>query len=307
MKRAPKVWPRITIEIASEAAELVEAALLEAGSLGNVTEDDETRAIPEHSYENTGISKISATFEDGSEIRAQVESLVGDYLSTLTPCPDFSLSWDTLLEENWDAIFKASWKSLDLGCGVFIVPSWEKDNFTRPADAKAVIYLDPGMAFGTGHHETTTLCAQALVSHFEKANPNYQPKVLDVGTGTAILAIVAAQLGAIHVTGTEICDDALVAAEENAAGNNLADRISIYNNEPHSFGAVFDLVVANILAQPLIELAPQILAAMKPQATLILSGILATQAAGVQAAYEKLGLKHRQTNHKGDWVVIIFG
>lgn len=306
MKRAPKIWPRVTIEIVTEAAELVEAALMEAGSLGNVTEDDETREIPEKTYEKTGISVISATFENADDIQHVVEATLARFLTAMGQVPEFSLNWDLLIEEDWDANFKASWKSLELGAGIHIVPSWEKAHFKRPEAAQVVVYLDPGMAFGTGHHETTSLCAQALVELWQKADAHYAPQVLDVGTGTAILAIIAAQLGANQVIGTEICDDAMAAAQENVEANNLSHKISVHKNEPDAFGRVFDLVVANILAQPLIELSPQIAAAMKERGQLILSGILATQALAVTNAYENCGLMHEKTETKGDWVAISF-
>jgi len=301
--KKPVTWPRITIEVASEVAEIIEEALLEAGSLGTVTEDDETRAVPGLAYQNTGITKLVAAFEESPETQQLVEKTIDRYLKTMNIEPSLSMHWDILAEEDWDAKFKAAWKSLDLGCGVFIVPSWERDKFVAPADVKAVIYLDPGMAFGTGHHETTTLCAQALVEAVSQKNAL---KVLDVGTGTAILAILAAILGAEQVVGTDICEDALVVAQENIEINKVSHQIAVYNKNPDEFGAIFDVVVANIMAHPLIDLAPQITAALKTPATLILSGILAPQADAVRRAYESLGLQHQHTVQQGEWVAISF-
>lgn len=309
MNRAAQVWPRISVEVPSASAQLVEAALLAAGSLGNIIEDDQTRAVPEQAYRRTGKSKIIATFDDFADIQELVEGTLGEYFGSLSDPPNFSLAWDELVEEDWDAKFKASWKSVDLGCGVYIVPSWERENFVAPEDTKSIIYLDPGMAFGTGHHETTKLCAKSLVTAFTQNSflqKDNKIKVLDVGTGTAILAILSAHLGAQEVIGTEICEEAVVVATENIAANMLSEKISVYLQEPDHFGQIFDLVVANILAQPLIKLAPQIQAALKSSGMLVLSGVLSTQAAEVQQAYEDLDMQHQETLHDGEWVALIF-
>jgi ribosomal protein L11 methyltransferase len=158
---------------------------------------------------------------------------------------------------------------------VWIVPSWY-----QPPDAKAVnILLDPGLAFGTGTHPTTRLCLEWLDAH-----PPAAAEVIDYGCGSGILAIAAALLGARRVWATDNDPQALIATEDNAARNQVVERIrASLPGEPPAAPA--DVLLANILAGPLITLAPRFATLLRPGGALVLSGILAEQADEVRDAY----------------------
>jgi ribosomal protein L11 methyltransferase len=175
-----------------------------------------------------------------------------------------------------------------------VVPSW----LEPPDGAVHVLRMDPGMAFGTGSHETTALCLERI------AELSPVRSILDVGTGTGILAMGALLLGAERAVGTDNDPEALGVARENAEKNSLEKRLELRDVSPDRLGERFELVVANILSDPLIEMAPRLVKALAPGGRLVLSGILGTQAEGVARAYEAQGLKDRTITPRGEWVRI---
>ena len=182
-----------------------------------------------------------------------------------------------------------------LGFGSFwVVPSW----LEAPEEAEQVLVVDPGMAFGTGRHETTGLCLKRVV---EGPVPD---SVLDVGTGTAILAMAAIMKGATQVMGTDNDPDALVVARENAERNNLSDSLRLSGLDPDALNEEFELVIANILRDPLIHLAPRIVQATASGGRVVLSGILGRQVEDVRKAYEDCGLSYVNVEHEGEWACL---
>jgi ribosomal protein L11 methyltransferase len=156
---------------------------------------------------------------------------------------------------------------------LWIVPTW-----CEPVDARAVnLVLDPGLAFGTGSHPTTRLCLRWLERHVRGGE-----RVLDYGCGSGILAIAASRLGAGQVLGVDIDPDAVAASRDNAGRNGVDATFCVPAADP---GGEFDLVAANILANPLTVLAPAIAARVRPGGRLVLAGLLEAQAAEVAAAY----------------------
>ena len=175
-------------------------------------------------------------------------------------------------ERDWVRLTQAQFKPIRISPRLWIVPSWQS-----PPDRAAInITLDPGAAFGTGSHPTTRLCLQWL-----DANIRGGESVLDYGCGSGILAIAAARLGATTVRGVDIDPQALVAARANAMQNRVAAQF----DAPGAHLSACDVVLANILAGPLITLAPLLAAATQPGGRIVLSGILESQADEVRAAY----------------------
>lgn len=296
-QKNPSHWLRAILDMPEAYSEVVQAMLFELGAHGVEVEDDETRAVPEKPFMPTGRATVIATLDDTPQLRAHIQELVQEGMQ---------VRFETLEPQDWDAQFKASWKVLDLGKGVFVVPSWEKERFRAENPDALTLYLDPGMAFGTGHHETTALCTQALVDVLHGQTDNHL-SILDVGTGTGILAILAAKLcPKASLMATDIDEEALAIAQENAEGNGLTGRIVFRNQSLDALGKKFDVVVANILANPLIEMASAITGALAPKGTLLLSGILASQAESVITAYQAAGCQHLQTRQQGDWVCLVF-
>ena len=186
-------------------------------------------------------------------------------LQSLQPLPD--QDWVRLTQSQFDPVFVAP--------GFWIVPSWHEP----PADAERVIRLDPGLAFGTGTHPTTRMCLRWIAAH-----PQRWDRVLDYGCGSGILAIAAGKLGAGTTVGVDLDEQALAAARANSAVNAVAAR---YTGPAGLAPGVFDIVVANILSNPLKLLAPALLARVAPGGALVLSGVLERQADEVIAAYRE--------------------
>ncbi len=291
-----ETWRQLSITVAEEFSADVQALLLAEGALGLEVVDDETRAVPEKPFVARHVAEIVATFSSGKS----------PFVPLFQRGEVISYRWGEIADQGWEDRFRAEWKAFSLGEGIWIVPSWEQAQFSMPSDATVVLYLDPGLAFGTGHHETTALCGRGLVHAVRNYGRPEALRVLDVGTGTGILAFIALKLGVKDVVGTDIDHKALEVAMENAKVNLCDDRFQVTDAQPDYAGQVFDIVVANILSQPLIDMAAQIKGALKPKGRLLLSGILRDQAEGVRRAYQAQGLLHLQTEEENGWVLISF-
>ena len=169
------------------------------------------------------------------------------------------------------------------------------------ADAEAIRIEDTG-AFGTGHHPTTRLCLEALDEEIHAAPP---ARVLDVGTGSGILAIAALRLGVPRVVGVDLDDEALAAAARNARLNGVADRLWLVRGGPEAVTGAWPLLVANILAAPLVAMAPALARRLAHHGTLILSGIADTLVTEVRVACERSGLQVVRTAAQGGWVALV--
>ncbi len=199
----------------------------------------------------------------------------------------------TRLQDDWATAWQRDWKAMPVGERLWVRPS-----FCEPAPAGRLdIVLEPGMAFGTGSHPTTRLCLEAIERIC--AGPNPPRTMLDMGAGSGILAIAAARLGVRRVLAVDNDPDALDACRANAAANAVRVDCRLGDAPP---AGTFDLVVANILAGPLADMAPALAAATGRR--LALSGILADQAGRVIAAYERQGLSCRRTERMEDWVCL---
>ena len=189
----------------------------------------------------------------------------------LPPC-----STHPVADEDWVRNTQRQFAPIRITERLWIVPSW-----CQPVDDRAInVTLDPGLAFGTGAHPTTGLCLEWLA---RELGPG--AGVLDYGCGSGILAIAAAKLGAGRVVGTDVDPQAILASRANAALNGVAATFVAPDRLAADAPGMFDAVVANILADPLVLLAPTLAARVRPGGQIVLSGILAPQAEGVAAAY----------------------
>jgi ribosomal protein L11 methyltransferase len=282
------MWYAVDLTIESAAREAAEYALMEAGALGTETTaaagDVETLCV-------------AGYFNDAPE-REAVRAGVLDALR-IYALPSSSVREMALREveaRDWLGEWKKSWQPVAVGTRFVIAPPWgEVEN--RPE--RIVIRIEPGMAFGTGTHETTRLCLAALEKYFTGAS------LLDVGTGTGILAIAAAKLDA--QARIEACDtdaEAVEIARENARLNDIpGTQINFRTGTIEESGASFDCVCANLTADVILPLLPALIAATCGR--LILSGILDTQAAAVRTRLAVLGITDTETVADGEWVAII--
>jgi ribosomal protein L11 methyltransferase len=164
------------------------------------------------------------------------------------------------------------------------------------------ISLTNSTAFGTGHHPTTALCIEALEEALTLSTPE---SVLDVGTGSGVLALAALMLGVPQAVGVDIDADALMIAAEHARLNNLADRMWLVLGGPDAVDGTWPLVVANVLAAPLIEMAPILVRRVAGRGQLILSGIPWSLESEVLQAYQRLGMRHRRSETRAGWTVLV--
>lgn len=202
----------------------------------------------------------------------------------------------TIDDADWKEKYKEQFKALALTENIVVCPSWEE----VPKGDYKIISLDPGMAFGTGDHATTSMCAQLM----EKWGCEGK-KVLDVGTGSGILAIGAALMGAGDVLGIDIDDDAVAVAHENVAKNGCSDKIKIVKGDlTEGVDYEADLVVANIIAELVIELAKDIKKHLKPGGPFICSGILVEKSEMVTNALLDLGFQVDDIFMSDDWCAI---
>jgi ribosomal protein L11 methyltransferase len=235
-------------------------------------------------WQQTVVTALFETSTDPDLLRVAIESVAG-------PLPDYR--HEVVADQPWERVWMDDFQPMAFGQRLWIVPSW-----SEPPDPAAInLKLDPGLAFGTGTHETTSLCLQWLDGAELKGR-----QVLDFGCGSGVLAIASLLLGADRATGCDLDPQALLASQDNAAANEVADRLDCFLPEQMPTGD-YDLVLANILAGPLVELAPLLTRYCRPGADLVLSGILADQAEAVLAAYREhfdLG----PVAQKNDWVRI---
>lgn len=273
----------LTLETRKEEAEDLAGMLVLDGADGVEVRDGEGPAMPGVPAPPPGRAVLVA-FYAGREAAAGAAAEHGGEVAEL---PD----------EDWGETWKKDLRPLTAG-RVFVRPSWID---APPPPGAVEVVLDPGMAFGTGSHPTTALCLSALSAALA-ARP--AATVLDVGTGSGLLAIAAAKLGAGRVAGNDVDPVAVKVAVENAEANGVAVTLTTAGLE--TLDGRFDVVVANILANTLVELAPAIRRRLAPGGLLFLSGILAPQEEEVRAAYLALGLARRPDleRREGEWSLL---
>jgi ribosomal protein L11 methyltransferase len=203
-------------------------------------------------------------------------------------------------EEDWANAWKAHYSVHRVGRRVLVRAPWHE---FQPAPGEVVVELDPGMAFGTGLHPSTQL---SMIAIEDELRPGWS--VLDVGIGSGILATAAALLGARSVDGVDIEPVAVRAARENAERNGVASIVRVEHGsvgDGGPFTGEYDLVVANIIARILVELAPALAKAVRPGGRLILGGIIDVKEGSVRAAFDDQGLTLLRREQREDWVVLV--
>lgn len=207
-------------------------------------------------------------------------------------------------DAEWKDSYKAHFKAWQFG-RLHWVPVWERETF-RLSEGEAVLWLDPGLAFGTGNHETTRLCVERLVRLAEQRGT--RGGVVDAGCGSGILALSAAKLGFSSVIGFDNDPEAVRVSEENGVLNGLADDVQFFTGDlTNGFrNGPGDVVLANILANVLIQFRRELAAAVAPGGTLILSGILAGECEQVRTAFHEVAPRWAQDSRTmGEWSDVV--
>lgn len=270
-------WLQLRCDTDAASAEALTDALMEAGALSAGIEDadagtpEETPQFGEPGMDIAAAwnhSRIAALFEADADAGAVLAACCA---GLGLPTPAFTL--ETVEEQNWVQLTQSQFDPIRVSDKLWIVPSWHE----TPAPDAINLILDPGMAFGTGSHPTTRLCLEWLERYVTA-----DCSLLDYGCGSGILAIAAARLGANPVTGVDIDPQAVDAAKANAERNGVSAHFAD-SREP--IDGQFDILIANILANPLKALAPALAAHVRPGGWLALSGILAEQEEELMAIY----------------------
>ncbi|SMC25171.1 [LSU ribosomal protein L11P]-lysine N-methyltransferase [Desulfacinum hydrothermale DSM 13146] len=212
---------------------------------------------------------------------------------TISFCPD----------QDWNARWKEGFKPLRVGRRFVVAPTWEAYD---PEPGDRVLWIDPGRAFGTGHHETTRLCLRWLEDVCPGQDAEESLSLLDVGTGSGILAIAASLLGCTPVVGVDNDPEAIEVARENLQANPEAGSLVFVHGSVDNVEGDFHRVVANIQAEPLLQMAAQLVPKVKKGGRLALSGVLIEHARRVRDAYESLGMRCLNGHQDGQWCLLDF-
>jgi ribosomal protein L11 methyltransferase len=314
-------WKKFTLETTTEAVDLVCDMLNDLGIAGveindnvPITEEEKRQMFVDilpDMKEDDGISFVSFYLdeaEDAQELLSNVREGLKN-LSEFVNVGSGSISTSTTEDKDWINNWKQFFKPFRVDDSIIIKPTWEKLEEQKEGDI--VIELDPGISFGTGSHETTKLCIIALKEYLQRDSV-----VLDAGSGSGILSIIAKKLGAKEVLGIDIDPSATKSAKENALVNNLdisdgslnfVTGNMIENNGVRSQLGLerFDLVVANILADVIVPLTKVIGENMKPNGIFICSGIINTKEDEVREALENNHFKILKINKMNDWVSFV--
>ena len=303
-------WIELSVDVDLEAVESISELLSQYGYNGGVVIDQPIipgEDGPEYSYDTQRPVTLRSYLPNDDQAPAVVAHLEQALWHLGRMRPVSPLRQQTLEEQDWANAWKRYYTIQQLGERTVIVPSW-LEYAPRPNDI--IIRLDPGMAFGTGLHPTTRLCLMLLERCIQ---PGQQ--VLDLGCGSGILSIAAAQLGAAHVLALDTDPIAVEATVTNASHNAVSHRIhAVEGSLPLGVrgqgsgvgeSQSFDLIVANILARVLAGLAADMVAALKPGGLLLSSGIIAEREDEVALAYAVAGLERIERRQEGDWVALV--
>ncbi|MCW8828992.1 MAG: 50S ribosomal protein L11 methyltransferase [Gammaproteobacteria bacterium] len=264
-------WLQLTFYSNKDKAEALADLLSETGAAAVSMQDAADQPLYEPPPGATPLwqlTNVVALFDENSDGGGVIEQLKAAWPEAL---PEYRS--EILADQDWERAWMDDFKPMKFGERLWIVPSWHE----APQQDGVNILLDPGLAFGTGTHPTTRLCLEWLDGQALHAK-----RVIDYGCGSGILAIAAALLGAASVIGVDNDPQALVATQDNAQRNGVSILTSLPAEVPQNS---VDILLANILAGPLIELAPKLAALVKPGGLIALSGILPDQANGVRQTY----------------------
>ena len=284
-------WLQLSVEVTGELAEVATGVFVEAGALSVTYQDAADEPILEPALGEHPVwsaTRVVALFPDDIDTRR-----ITRRLREALPDAGIKPRIERLEDRDWSGTWRDSFHATRFGARLWVVPTDEQ----APGADAVTVHLDPGLAFGTGTHTTTALCLEWLDAH-----PPLGLEVIDYGCGSGILAIAAGKFGANRVRAVDIDPQAVQATRDNAARNGMGRNVEAL------FAEALDaqpagLVIANILANPLIDLAGTLASHVSPEGTIVLTGILAEQAARVMTAYRPW-FEFREPVQREGWVLL---
>jgi ribosomal protein L11 methyltransferase len=285
-----KVWYAVEVEIARVAETAATTQLWAINTTGVEISEDKDRP---------DLITLRAYFDSPPDIEKLREQILGHL--KLIAVPEFTLRRIdslTIADQDWLAEWKKGYEPIEIGERLLIAPSWKIDRVKK--SDRVIVQIDPGMAFGTGTHETTRGCLEMLEKYWTGGS------LLDTGTGTGILAIAAVKLHpGSRVTGFDVDPEAVGIARENAAINGVEDELELEVNKLSSYqGQDFDLVLANLTADVIIPLSGEFAQVVKPEEVLVVSGILSEFADDVRQSLLAQKFTVIETKPDGEWVTM---
>ena len=283
------IWKQISFEVKKSETDLVSEVLMGLGSVSITYSDALDDAIYEPPVGQTPLwdnVKVNALFS--SEVNQKsIETSISDI------CNIVVIDTVTLKDRVWEEECQKDFPSMRFGKRLWVCPSWDTESIL--SNDSIVIHMDPGLAFGTGTHQTTSLCLEYLDS-----NPPKNLHVIDFGCGTGILAIAAAKFGAKSVIAIDNDPQAILSSKENVAKNKCENTITTIHSINQGSDRKCDLLIANILANPLVELEPLFSDLVHTNGMLLLSGILKEQVDRVVKCYS-INFSNIEVANKGEW------
>ncbi len=304
-------WIEVSIKTTHDVAEATAEIMRAAGAYNGVVIDDpilintlrnsgtwELCDIPEQ--KNTEVVTVTAYYPDDEELQVRLKQLESEMTAVekrIGKCRFGNTCFRTVSEKDWANEWKQYFHVTHIGKKLVIKPTWEE--YTAQ-DNEHIIEIDPGMAFGTGTHHTTCMCMEQL-EHVVRPGM----EVFDIGTGSGILSIAAAKLGACSVKAVDIDATAVRVAIENIAHNKLSEQINVKQGDLlHDTEGVADIIIANIIADIIITLLPNIPSKLKKDGIFLASGIIEERRNDVANAAKKVGLHVDSVFSRGGWVVM---
>ncbi len=304
MSETKEKWIEITVLTPPELAEALSNFLEEMGTGGVFQEaavDDPFNSprVPAQETLKSYLPWSRSVKKQTDRIVVYIDSLASLFPKLNKPC----LSTKTVVDPGWGEQWKKYFKPLRMSDNIVIKPTWER---YTPAGSDIVVDIDPGMAFGTGQHPSTRMCIVAIEEILLRDSAREERSVLDVGTGTGILAICAAKFGARTVTGIDIDPKAVEIAGRNIVINGVEDRVEISNRDVALWKGGFDLIVANLISGVLIQLHEHLTSLMNPGGHLIASGLTEHDAKDVETIFCSGDVTLHGTQIEREWVCYTF-
>lgn len=302
-------WLEVTVTIEQKWQDIISQIFIEQGIQGIeiVDPEDFRKIVEEDIYSDFSTDDIlrnlgddivirayfSADDQDSRSLRKKLNEAFARY--SVTPCPHFEIRCrdDSEWKDNW----KKHYKLFQISKRVIVKPSWEE---LKPPSDNVIVEIDPGMAFGTGTHETTRLCAAMLDEIIEGGE-----KVLDLGCGTGILGIIAAKLGAFRVTCADIDEIACKTAMENIRNNGVDSKVAVIHGSLNDIKRErYDIIVINIITDVILSLLPLLDEYCTEETNIILSGIIQERKNEITDAVAKSGYSIKQELSDGEWIAV---
>lgn len=304
-----KQWLEVSCTVPAEMVDPLAGFLIEKSQSGVSIDNLSVDTFTVETITDTPIKTIKAYFPADSSpegIRSDITAFISAEFPETEAVP---LQILVIGEEDWANNWKTYFKPARIGSSLVIKPTWESFDAT-PSDI--IIEIDPGQAFGTGTHATTRLCLEALEKIYRKLPPfenNEQAtpqSVLDVGTGSGVLSIAAAKLGASRLCAVDIDPEAVIVAKDNLTLNGVTANVTVGTTMLQEIPGSYHIVVANIIAEELVKLAHDLTARLAPKGFLVLSGILVEREPFVIEGFSTFPLSLADISHREEWSCLVY-